>query len=189
MVYRLQKRDRVFEQQTEIKRREIEKQQEISRQEREKQVELTQRRQELAEKKEREQREVRRAQHQDDYRAAINALNVLQLIFEKAARSPLSDEQLEEEKLEEHRDIIDAISKRVPGLRGALSSVTLAVHMISAYDFPETWQFEDALENSSNLQSIMAKAISSAISQREGADKGLDRIAKAREAIAQEWGS
>ncbi|MEV5747156.1 hypothetical protein AB0L00_05005 [Actinoallomurus sp. NPDC052308] len=183
MVYRLEKKERKADK---AESRALQEKAHKEAQERERQTHLDQ--------KEREQRELRRMQHQDDYRAAREALNSIDGIFEKVSRgSLLTRSQAADLRLVELGEKLKAIGKRVERLYPPLTSVVYSVSVLDAASLPDERELSYALRSdgvdNKELYSVMKRSIEAAVVQYETAKEGLAGVKKARDAIAKEWGS
>jgi hypothetical protein len=182
MVYRLEKNERTvdkIEEKTasEKRQRTAQQQQELERRE----------------ARERERRELRRLQHEDDYKAAKETLGVIDSIFEKARRKPLTYDEVKQSKLRESADVLETISKNVKSLENSLMMIVTSCHSIETHSLPNPIDLEYAIRDgkidANRLFSEIRDLAIFSIAQREAATKGLLLLKEARNAIAREWGS
>lgn len=182
MVYRLEKNERTVDKvrdraAAEKLRRVTEERQELERRE----------------ARARERRELRRLQHQDDYKAAKEALGTIDSIFEKARRKPLTFDEVQQSGLNNAREELRVIGKNVHSLETSLMMIVTSCHSIETNSLPSPIDFASTMRDGNIdmdelFNEIRTLAIYS-VAQREAATKGLRLIKEAREAIATEWGS
>ncbi|WP_405394357.1 hypothetical protein [Microbispora hainanensis] len=144
---------------------------------------------------ERERRALRREQHRDDYKTATSALNTLSKVCDQVITHsrPLTPEEFSEVEAEKAAVALLEISKRIPGLKSALSEVYATTAALTSSEFPSQSDLEFAMtgrdDGVDRLYRFVREACSHTIAQSRYADRLQKRIAAAREAISQEWGS
>lgn len=146
---------------------------------------------ELRERQESERRSVRREQHGADYRESIEVLEVASSIFQAVADKPRTSAEIDDMGAEKAIVSLDRLAARVPAVSGVLSQVSTQLSIIGAWDFPERAHTLSGRVVEGSFESIrefVRDSLGNWAQQHSNAVKGLSYVAKAREAIAKEWG-